>query len=179
LLALTLLQESRRGTRTSPNGELVLLDDQDRSLWNRDLIDEGISLIERALSSGPVGSYALQAAIAAVHASASTAAATNWTRIVELYDALQRASPSPVVELNRAVAVAMRDGPLAGLTLVDGILARGDLGDYYLAHSARADLWRRLGKRAEALASYEKALALARPEAARRFLMRRLDELKQ
>jgi RNA polymerase sigma-70 factor (ECF subfamily) len=177
LLALMLLHESRRVTRTSSEGELVLLDDQDRSLWNRDLIDEGVSLVELALASRPVGSYTVQAAIAAVHASASSAAATNWTRIVELYDVLQRASPSPVVELNRAVAVAMRDGPLAGLTLVDGILARGDLGDYYLAHSARADLCRRLGKGAEARASYERAFGLARPEAARRFLMRRLNEL--
>jgi RNA polymerase sigma-70 factor (ECF subfamily) len=177
LLALMLLHESRRVTRTSSEGELVLLDDQDRSLWNRDLIDEGVSLVELALASRPVGSYTVQAAIAAVHASASSAAATNWTRIVELYDVLQRASPSPVVELNRAVAVAMRDGPLAGLTLVDGILARGDLEDYYLAHSARADLCRRLGKGAEARASYERALGLARPEAARRFLMRRLNEL--
>jgi RNA polymerase sigma-70 factor (ECF subfamily) len=177
LLALMLLHESRRVTRTSPEGELVLLDDQDRSLWNRNLIDEGVSLVELALASRPVGPYTVQAAIAAVHASASSAAATNWTRIVELYDVLQRASPSPVVELNRAVSVAMRDGPLAGLTLVDGILARGDLGDYYLAHSARADLCRRLGKTAEARASYERALGLARPEAARRFLMRRLNEL--
>ncbi len=177
LLALMLLHESRRDTRTSPEGELVLLDDQDRSLWNRDLIEQGVSLVELALASRPVGPYTVQAAIAAVHASASSAAATNWTRIVELYDVLQRASPSPVVELNRAVAVAMRDGPWAGLTLVDGILARGDLGDYYLAHSARADLCRRLGRRAEARASYERALGLARPEAARRFLMRRLNEL--
>jgi RNA polymerase sigma-70 factor (ECF subfamily) len=177
LLALMLLHESRRVTRTSPEGELVLLDDQDRSLWNRNLIDEGVSLVELALASRPVGPYTVQAAIAAVHASASSAAATNWTRIVELYDVLQRASPSPVVELNRAVSVAMRDGPLAGLTLVDGILARGDLGDYYLAHAARADLCRRLGKGAAARASYERALGLARPEAARRFLMRRLNEL--
>jgi RNA polymerase sigma-70 factor, ECF subfamily len=177
LLALMLLHESRRDTRTSPEGELVLLDNQDRSLWNRTFIDEGVSLVELALATRPVGPYTLQAAIAAVHAGARSAAATNWTRIVELYDVLQRADPSPVVELNRAVAVAMRDGPLAGLTLVDSILARGDLGDYYLAHSARADLCRRLGQRAEARASYERALALARPEAARRFLMRRLNEL--
>jgi RNA polymerase sigma-70 factor, ECF subfamily len=177
LLALMLLHESRRATRTSPTGELVLLDDQDRSLWNRDLIDEGVSLVKRALASGPVGPYTLQAAIAAVHAGASSAAATDWSRIVGLYDLLQRASPSPVVELNRAVAVAMRDGPLAGLALVDAILAGGDLEDYYLAHSARADLCRRLGRRAESRASYERALTLARPEAARRFLMRRLNEL--
>jgi RNA polymerase sigma-70 factor, ECF subfamily len=177
LLALMLLHESRRETRTSPTGELVLLDDQDRSLWNRELIDDGISLVERALASRSVGPYTLQAAIAAVHAGASTAASTDWARIVELYDVLRQASPSPVVELNRAVAVAMRDGPLAGLTQVDAILARGELEDYYLAHSARADLCRRLGQTAEACASYEKALALARPEAARRFLMRRLSEL--
>jgi RNA polymerase sigma-70 factor, ECF subfamily len=177
LLALMLLHESRRATRTSPTGELVLLDDQDRSLWSRALIDEGVSLVEQALASRSVGPYTVQAAIATVHAGAPSAAATDWSRIVELYDLLQRASPSPVVELNRAVAVAMRDGPSAGLTLVDGILSRGDLGDYYLAHSARADLCRRLGRRAEARASYERALALARPEAARRFLMRRLNEL--
>jgi RNA polymerase sigma-70 factor (ECF subfamily) len=177
LLALMLLHESRRATRTSSTGELVLLDDQDRSLWNRDLINEGVSLVEEALASRPVGPYTVQAAIATVHAGAPSAAATDWSRVVELYDLLQRASPSPVVELNRAVAVAMRDGPAAGLRLVESILARGDLGDYYLAHSARADLYRRLGRRAEARASYERALALARPEAARRFLMRRLNEL--
>jgi RNA polymerase sigma-70 factor, ECF subfamily len=177
LLALMSLHESRRATRTSSTGELVLLDDQDRSLWNRALIDEGVSLVEQALASRPVGAYTVQAAIATVHAGASSAAATDWSRVVELYDLLQRASPSPVVELNRAVAVAMRDGPSGGLRLVDGILARGDLGDYYLAHSARADLCRRLGRRAEARASYERALALARPQAARRFLMRRLNEL--
>jgi RNA polymerase sigma-70 factor, ECF subfamily len=177
LLAMMLLHESRRGTRTSPEGELVLLDDQDRSLWNRTFIDAGVSLVKLALATRPVGPYTLQAAIAAVHAGAGSAAATDWTRIVELYDVLQRADPSPVVELNRAVAVAMRDGPLAGLALVDSILVRGDLGDYYLAHSARADLCRRLGKRAEARASYERALELARPEAARRFLVKRLSQL--
>jgi RNA polymerase sigma-70 factor (ECF subfamily) len=177
LLGMMLLHESRRGTRTSPDGDLVLLDDQDRSLWNRDLIDEGISLVEQALASRDIGPYTVQAAIAAVHAGADSAAVTNWARVVELYDVLQRVSPSPVVELNRAVAVAMRDGPLTGLALVDSILARGDLGDYYLAHSARADLCRRLGKRAEARASYERALDLARPEAARRFLVKRLKEL--
>jgi RNA polymerase sigma-70 factor, ECF subfamily len=177
LLALMLLQESRRATRTSPTGELVLLDDQDRSLWNGDLIAEGVSLVREALASGPVGPYTVQAAIATVHAGSPSAAATDWNRIVELYDLLQQASPSPVVELNRAVAIAMRDGPLAGLTLVESILARGDLEDYHLAHSARADLCRRLGRRAEARASYERALDLARPEAARRFLLRRLNEL--
>jgi RNA polymerase sigma-70 factor, ECF subfamily len=177
LLALMLLQESRRGARTSSTGDLVLLDDQDRSLWNRDFINDGISLVERAMASRSAAPYALQAAIAAVHAGAPTAAATDWATIVELYDVLQQASPSPVVELNRAVAVAMRDGPLAGLTLIEAILVRGELEDYYLAHSARADLCRRLGQRAEARASYERALALARPETARRFLMRRLNEL--
>jgi RNA polymerase sigma-70 factor, ECF subfamily len=177
LLSLMLLHESRRSARTSPTGELVLLDDQDRSLWNRSQIDEGISLVEAALASRRAGPYTLQAAIAAVHAGAPTAAETNWARIVELYGVLQRVSPSPVVELNRAVAIAMRDGPLAGLTLIDAILERGELEDYYLAHSARADLCRRLGKRVEACASYEKALELARPEAARRFLIRRLNEL--
>jgi RNA polymerase sigma-70 factor, ECF subfamily len=177
LLALMLLHESRRATRTSPTGELVLLDDQDRSLWNRDLIDEGGSLVEGALASRRAGPYTVQAAIAAVHAGAASAVATDWSRIVELYDLLQRTSPSPVVELNRAVAVAMRDGPLAGLALVESLLARGDLEDYYLAHSVRADLYRRVGRRAEARASYERALDLARPETARRFLMRRLNEL--
>jgi RNA polymerase sigma-70 factor (ECF subfamily) len=177
LLALMLLHESRRAARTSPAGELVLLDDQDRSLWNRDLMNEGISLVEQALASRSVGPYTLQAAIAAVHAGAGSAAATNWARIVELYDVLLRANPSPVVELNRAVAVAMHEGPVSGLTLVDGILTRGDLGDYYLAHSVRADLCRRLGKTEDARASYERALGLARPEAARRFLIKRLNEL--
>ena len=177
LLALMLLQESRRGARTSSTGDLVLLDDQDRLLWNRDFINDGISLVERAMASRSAGPYALQAAIAAVHAGAPTAAVTDWATIVELYDVLQQASPSPVVELNRAVAVAMRDGPLAGLTLIEAILARGELEDYYLAHSARADLCRRLGQKTEARASYEKALALVRPETARRFLMKRLNEL--
>jgi RNA polymerase sigma-70 factor (ECF subfamily) len=177
LLALMLLHESRRHARISPTGNLVLLDEQDRSRWNRDLIHEGIALVELALSSRPVGPYTVQAAIAALHAGAASAAATNWTRIVELYDLLHKASPSPVVELNRAVAIAMRDGPLAGLMLVDNILARGDLADYHLAHSARADLCRRLGKTAEARASYERALTLAGPETARRFLLKRLNEL--
>jgi RNA polymerase sigma-70 factor, ECF subfamily len=177
LLAVMLLHESRRGARTSRQGELVLLDDQDRSLWDRALIHEGIALVERALASRRSGPYILQAAIAAVHAEAATAAATDWRQIVGIYDALLRANPSPVVELNRAVAVAMLDGPLEGLTLIDAILARGVLQDYYLAHSARADLCRRLGKTAEARASYEKALSLARPEPSRRFLTRRLSEL--
>ena len=177
LLALMVLQESRRESRTSPAGELILLDDQDRSLWNRDQIAEGSALMERALSSRRFGPYTLQAAIAAVHAEAPTAAATNWAQIVGLYDVLARAEPSPVVELNRAVAVAMRDGPLAGLALVDAILARGELRDYHLAHSARADLCRRLGRTAEARASYKRALDLTRQEPERRFLERRLAEL--
>ena len=177
LLALMLLQESRRVARTSPEGDLVLLDDQDRSLWNRDQIAEGLTLVERALSSRRFGPYTIQAAIATVHAQAPNTAATDWARIVGLYDVLARGEPSPVVELNRAVAVAMRDGPLAGLELIDAILARGDLADYHLAHSARADLCRRLGRMAEARASYERALRLTRQGPERRFLERRLGEL--
>jgi RNA polymerase sigma-70 factor (ECF subfamily) len=177
LLALMLLHESRRGARTSPEGDLVLLDDQDRSLWKRDLIDEGIALVEQAVASRRFGHYTLEAAIAATHAEAPGAAATDWAQIVALYDALLSVNPSPVVELNRAVAVAMRNGPQAGLMLIDGILARGELEDYYLAHSARADFYRRLGEVEQARASYEKALGLARPEVARRFLARRLKEL--
>jgi RNA polymerase sigma-70 factor, ECF subfamily len=178
LLALMLLHESRRVARTSPAGEVVLLDDQDRSLWNREHIAEGLALVERALSSRRFGPYTLQAAIAAVHAQATTAAVTDWAEIVGLYDLLARADPSPVVELNRAVAVAMRDGPLAGLALIDAILARGDLVDYRFAHAARADLCRRLGRTAEARASYERALDLTRQEPERRFLERRLGELQ-
>ena len=177
LLALMLLHESRRAARTSPAGELVLLGDQDRSLWSRDLITEGSALVQQALSSRRFGPYTLQAAIAAVHAEAASAAATDWAQIVGLYDVLLRAEPSPVVELNRAAAVAMRDGPLAGLTLIDAILARGDLADYHLAHSARADLRRRLGRTTEARASYERALQLTQQEPERRFLERRLSEL--
>jgi RNA polymerase sigma-70 factor (ECF subfamily) len=177
LLALMLLHESRRAARTSPAGDLVLLDDQNRSLWNRAQIAEGSALVEQALRSRRFGPYTLQAAIAAVHAEARDAAATDWAQIVGVYDVLARADPSPVVELNRAVAVAMRDGPVAGLALIDAILARGDLGDYHLAHSARADLCRRLGRRAEARASYERALGLTRQEPERRFLERRLREL--
>ena len=158
LLALMLLHESRRAARTSPAGDLVLLEDQDRSLWNREQIAEGTALVERALSSRRFGPYTLQAAIAAVHAEAPSAAATDWAQIVGLYDVLAQCDPSPVVELNRAVAVAMRDGPAAGLALIDAILARGDLADYHLAHAARADLCRRLGRTAEARASYERAL---------------------
>jgi len=178
LLALMLLQESRRAARSSPSGELVLLDLQDRAVWNREQIAEGLALVERALSSRRFGPYTLQAAIAAVHAQAPAAAATDWAQIVGLYDVLARVEPSPVVELNRAAAVAMRDGPAAGLALVDAILARGDLGDYHLAHSAHADLCRRLGRTAEARASYERALALTRQEPERRFLERRLGELR-
>ncbi len=178
LLGLMLLHESRRAARSSPEGELVLLDDQDRSLWNRDHIAEGLALVERALSSRRFGAYTLQAAIAAVHAEAPSAAATDWAQIVGLYDVLARANPSSVVDLNRAVAVAMRDGPLAGLALIDAILDRGDLEDFYLAHSARADLCRRLGRTAEARASYQRALSLARLEPAQRFLKRRLGEMK-
>jgi RNA polymerase sigma-70 factor (ECF subfamily) len=177
LLALMLLQESRRAARTSPAGELVLLQDQERSLWNRDQITEGIALVERALASRRFGPYTLQASIAAVHAEAPTAAGTDWAQIVGLYDVLVRAEPSPVVELNRAVAVAMRDGPSAGLALVDAVLGRGDLQDYHLAHSARAELCRRLGRTAEARISYKRALELSRQEPERRFLERRLDGL--
>jgi RNA polymerase sigma-70 factor (ECF subfamily) len=177
LLALMLLQESRRAARASPTGELILLADQDRSLWNRSLIHRGSALVERALASRRIGPYALQAAIAAVHANAESAAATDWSEIVGLYDVLLRLEPSPVVELNRAVAVAMRDGPAAGLALVERILARGDLAEYHLAHAAHADLCRRLGAHARARASYERALALARQEPERRFLERRLTEL--
>jgi len=177
LLALMLLHESRRAARTSPAGELVLLGDQDRSLWSGDLITEGSALVQQALSSRRFGPYTLQAAIAAVHAEAASAAATDWAQIVGLYDVLLRAEPSPVVELNRAAAVAMRDGPLAGLTLIDAILARGDLADYHLAHSARADLCRRLGRTTDARAAYERALQLTQQEPERRFLERRLSEL--
>ncbi|HTG09697.1 MAG TPA: RNA polymerase sigma factor [Candidatus Eisenbacteria bacterium] len=177
LLALMLLHESRRPARTSPTGELILLDDQDRSLWSREQIAQGTALVERALASRRIGPYTLQAAIAAVHAEAPAAAATDWGQIVGLYDVLVRAEPSPVVELNRAVAVAMRDGPTAGLALIDVILARGDLTDYPLAHSARAELCRRLGKTGDARASYERALGLTRQEPQRRFLERRLAEL--
>jgi RNA polymerase sigma-70 factor, ECF subfamily len=177
LLALMLLHESRRAARRSPAGDLVLLDDQDRALWNRDLIAEGTALVERALSTGRIGPYALQAAISAVHAEAPTREDTDWAQIVALYDVLLRVHPSPVVELNRAVALAMRDGPAAGLAVVDRILADGHLTDYHLAHAARADLRRRLGRRAEARTSYERALNLARQEPERRFLQRRIAEL--
>ena len=177
LLALMLLQESRRSARTSPEGELVLLSDQDRSLWNRDQIAEGSALVENALISRRFGAYTLQAAIAAVHAEAPNADATDWDEIVGLYDVLLRTDPSPVVELNRAVAVAMRDGPAAGLSIIDAIFERGDLADYRLAHAARADMCRRLGRTADARASYERALALTRQAPERRFLERRLADL--
>jgi RNA polymerase sigma-70 factor (ECF subfamily) len=177
LLALMLLHESRRAARATPEGDLVLLEDQDRTLWDRALIAEGAALAERALASGPPGVYALQAAITAVHARAPRADATDWDEIVRLYDLLTEAAPSPVVALNRAVAVALRDGPAAGLVLVDALLAQGDLDDYPFAHSARADLCRRLGRRAEARTSYERALELTRLEPERRFLERRLAEL--
>ena len=177
LLALMPLQESRRAARTTADGELVPLDEQDRAAWNRRLIAEGTGLVERALLSRRFGPYTLQAAIAAVHAEAQTAAATDWNRIVEIYDALLRMELSPVVDLNRAVAVAMRDGPEAGLALIDDILASGDLADYHLAHAARADLCRRMGRTADARISYERALALAKQEPERRFLQKRLREL--
>ncbi|HEX2638066.1 MAG TPA: RNA polymerase sigma factor [Gemmatimonadales bacterium] len=178
LLALMLLHESRRATRTSPEGELVLLADQDRSRWDRELIAEGTGLVHRALASQRFGPYTVQAAIAAVHALAPSADATDWTQIVGLYDVLLLADASPVIELNRAAAVAMRDGPAAGLALVDAILGRGELGDYHLAHAARADLCRRLGRAEDARVSYERALALATQEPERRFLQRRIAAMR-
>jgi RNA polymerase sigma-70 factor (ECF subfamily) len=178
LLGLMLLQESRRAARISPEGDLILLEQQDRSLWNRDQIAEGISLTENALRSGRFGAYTLQAAIAAVHAESFSAASTDWRQITRLYDQLRRIQPSPVIELNRAVAIAMCEGPEQGLCLIDDLLAREHLSNYHLAHSARADLCRRLGRISEARASYEKALALARHEPERSFLARRLEELK-
>ena len=179
LLALMLLHESRRAARTSAEGDLVLLEDQDRSLWNREQIAEGTALVERALASRRFGPYTLQAAIAAVHAEAVTPEATDWAQIVALYDALARIDPSPVVALNRAVAVAMRDGPEAGLALIDALLEGGELRDYHLAHAARAELCRRLGRTAEARLAYERALALTRQEPERRFLERRLAALPE
>jgi RNA polymerase sigma-70 factor (ECF subfamily) len=179
LLALMLLHESRRAARSSPAGDLILLEAQDRGRWNRGQITEGIALVERALPLRRPGPYCLQAAIAAVHADAPSAGATDWAEIVGLYDLLIQVEPSPVVELNRAVAVAVRDGPHAGLVLVDAILARGELSDYRLAHAARADLCRRLGRTAEARASYQRALALTRQDPERRFLQRRLAELNK
>jgi RNA polymerase sigma-70 factor (ECF subfamily) len=179
LLALMLLHESRRPARATPDGEVILLENQDRSLWDRALIAEGTRLVEQAFATRRFGPYTLQAAIAAVHASARDAASTDWGQIVGLYDALARLAGSPVIELNRAVAVAMRDGPAAGLALVDAILDRGDLRDYRFAHAARADMCRRLGRKADASASYARALTLARQEPERRFLERRLAELAE
>lgn len=179
LLALMLLHEARRQTRVSAEGELVLLEDQDRALWNRAQIAEGVALVQRALAAESYGPYTLQAAIAAVHAAAPDFAATDWSQIVSLYDLLLQAAPSPVIELNRAAAVAMRDGPLAGLALVEAILARGELTGYPLAHAARADLRRRLGRHAEARAAYRQALALTQQEPERRFLERRLASLPE
>ncbi len=182
LLALMLLQESRRAARTSPTGELILLENQDRALWNKEQIAEGVVLLEKALGhqqkSRRFGSYTLQAAIAAVHAEAESVAATDWRQIVALYDQLVRIQPSPVVELNRAVAIAMRDGPEAGLAHIDAVLEDGELANYYLAHSARADMYRRLGRTAEARASYEKALVLTQQEPERQFLQERIRGLK-
>ena len=172
-----LLHDSRRPARASEDGEIILLDKQDRSLWNRGNIKEGKALTEEALASGRAGPYTLQAAIAASHAEAPSAEATDWTRIVALYDLLWRLDPSPIVELNRAVAIAMRDGPAAGLELVNAILSRGDLDQYHLAHSVQADLYRRLGKVDDARASYQQALSMARQEPERRFLESRLREL--
>jgi RNA polymerase sigma-70 factor, ECF subfamily len=178
LLSLMLLQESRRAARTSRAGELILLENQDRSLWNREQIAEGVALVEKALKSRRFGPYTLQAAIAAVHAEAESTAATDWRQIVALYNQLVRIQPSPVVHLNRAVAIAMRDGAEAGLTHIDAVLEHGELANYYLAHSARADMCRRLGRTAEARASYEKALALTQQEPERQFLQERIRQLK-
>jgi RNA polymerase sigma-70 factor (ECF subfamily) len=178
LLALMLLQESRRAARSSPSGELILLENQDRSLWNREQIAEGVALRDKALSSRRFGPYTLQAAIAAVHAEAESVAATDWRQIVAIYDQLVRIQPSPVVHLNRAVAIAMRDGPAAGLRHIDAVLEHGELANYYLAHSARADMYRRLGRTAEARSSYEKALALTQQEPERHFLEERIRQLK-
>jgi RNA polymerase sigma-70 factor (ECF subfamily) len=176
LLSLMLLQESRHAARTSPTGELILLENQDRSLWNREQIAEGVALLEKALKSRRFGSYTLQAAIAAVHAEAESVAATDWRQIVALYDRLVRIQPSPVVQLNRAVAIAMCEGPEAGLTHIDAVLEHGELANYYLAHSARADMYRRLGRTSEARSSYEKALALTQQEPERQFLQERIRQ---
>jgi RNA polymerase sigma-70 factor (ECF subfamily) len=177
LLALMLLQESRRPARATPSGELVLLADQDRSLWNREQIADGTALVEGALASGRAGPYAIQAAIAALHAAAPRTEDTDWAQIVGLYDALLRIEPSPVVELNRAVAVSMRDGPEAGLALVDALLDRGELAEYRLAHATRADLCRRVGRKPEAREAYRRALALTEQASEKRFIERRLAEL--
>jgi len=179
LLALMLLQESRRGARTSASGDLVLLEDQDRRQWDRTLIADGTALVEHALGTRRFGPYCLQAAIAAVHAEAPSAKDTDWAQIVALYDVLLRMEPSPIVELNRAVAVAMRDGPEAGLAVVDALLGRGELSDYHLAHATRADLCRRLGRAKEARVAYQRALGMARQAPERRFLERRIAELQK
>jgi RNA polymerase sigma-70 factor (ECF subfamily) len=178
LLALMLLHDARRPARISSEGDLILLNDQDRSLWNREQIAEGLKLVEQALASRRFGPYTLQAAIAAVHAEAPTPVATDWNQIVGLYDVLLRADPSPIVELNRAAAIAMRDGPEVGLAEVDAILARGELADYHLAHSAKAELCRRLGLVPEAVAAYDRALALVTQAPERRFIERHLAELR-
>jgi RNA polymerase sigma-70 factor (ECF subfamily) len=178
LLALMLLQESRRASRTSSAGDLILLEQQNQALWNKEQIAEGIALVERALVSHHFGPYTLQAAIAAVHAEADSAAATDWHQIVMLYDRLLGIQRSPVIELNRAVAIAMCHGPESGLSLIDDLLARGELENYHLAHGARADLCRRLGRTAEARSSYERALALAQQEPERRLLQERLCRLE-
>jgi len=179
LLALMLIQESRHAARTSPSGELTLLENQDRSLWNREQIAEGVALLKKSLNSRRYGPYTLQAAIAAVHAEAKSTAATDWRQIVAIYDQLVRIQPSPVVQLNRAVAIGLRDGPEAGLAQIDAVLEKGELANYYLAHSARADMCRRLGRTAEARASYERALALTQQEPERQFLQARIRQLKQ
>jgi RNA polymerase sigma-70 factor, ECF subfamily len=173
-----LIHESRRAARTSPTGELILLENQDRSLWNREQIEEGVVLLEKALKSRRFGAYTLKAAIAAIHAQADSVAVTDWRQIVALYDQLGRIQPSPVVQLNRAVAIAMCDGPEAGLAQIDAVLEHGELANYYLAHSARADMYRRLGRTAEARSAYEKALALTQQEPERQFLQERIRQLK-
>jgi RNA polymerase sigma-70 factor (ECF subfamily) len=178
LLSLMLLHESRRAARTSPTGELILLENQNRSRWNREQIAEGVALLEKALNSRRFGRYTMQAAIAAVHAQAESVAATDWAQIVALYDRLAQIQPSPVVQLNRAVAIAMRDGPEAGLKHINAVLEQGELANYYLAHSARADMYRRLGRTAEARSAYEKALALTQQEPERQFLQDRIRQLK-
>jgi RNA polymerase sigma-70 factor (ECF subfamily) len=179
LLALMLLHEARRSSRTTPSGEMILLEEQNRALWDRPRIEEGVELLENALASHRFGPYTLQAAIAAVHAEASSASATDWPQIVGLYDVLLRTDPSPVIELNRAAAIAMRDGPETGLALIDAILVRGDLTDYHLAHAARGDLCRRIGRMEDAISAYERALELATQEPERRFITRRLEELRR
>jgi RNA polymerase sigma-70 factor (ECF subfamily) len=178
LLALMLLHEARRASRTTSAGDMVLLEDQDRSLWDQQQIAEGVELVERALASHRFGPYTLQAAIAAVHTEASTPSSTDWPQIVGLYDVLLRADPSPVIELNRAAAIAMRDGPQAGLALIDAILVRGDLTNYHVAHAARGDLLRRANRVGDAIKAYERALELTTQDAERSFIGRRLETLR-